>query len=506
VNDAPWEAGTDARTSDVDGASVEQSEPGRRSDAGKVVVERERPAWPFVREPDGEPRLTSQHPQEKSNGAGEDDVDELLSLFDEEYSADDEHDRTTALLSDTRNDGIAALTADGRTAGVDPPEWDDAVDPEDRVAGIALNEPTAVIALDEPTAVIAVDDRTRAFVPVPTATPSPATRFVTPVRSAEAARQPGRAGWRTRVGWLAAASVVLLITVIAVVVAAVSLAPAPEVTSNQAAPTADVTELEAAEADATQSYSSMQTAIAQHKDAALGAKASAASAAPAFAAVAGMTDEATLTAANAALAAVTAQLTGAALAAPPDPYARGDVDLTSVDDIAAAAKTAGNRAAEFVTATEEAQAARTALIEKVAALDAARLALGSSLPKAAETIVAQNGRPAQTFKDAVIAASVAVSAAQGAGTWGDAELLAYAAAVTALRQEQVRAPAPQPTPVAPAPPAQDDTGPGPDVSVPSVPEPDELPEPDEVPELDDPDFQMPDFEVPGLELPTFPED
>jgi len=273
------------------------------------------------------------------------------------------------------------------------------------------------------------------------------------------------------VRWAVAASVILLVVIGAVVFAQVLAA------NNQAAVAAAVAELEAAEAAATQPYSPMQAAIADYNDAALGARASADSASPAFAAVAGMTDEATLASANAALAAVLAQLDDAPFDAPPARYARGDIDLTNLDAIAAATKTANSRAEQYMTATEEARAARTELIEKVEALGAARLALGRSLPAAADIIVDENWRTVWSFKEAVIEAAAAVPAAQETGIWGDAELLAYAAAVTALREEQERLGGARSTPVEPEP--EQETDPSPDPS--TEPSPDSSPDPGTVP-------------------------
>ncbi len=390
---------------------------------------------------------------------------------------------------------------------VDPEDLDDAVDPEDRVAGAAAGEPTRTVALDDRTAWIgqdrrsavlpvgdredpfipvgatgafALDDRTEllapvsstnALAPVPTIVPSSATPVATPARRLTLARRRGFAGWSRPVRWAVAASVILLVVIGAVVFAQVLAA------NNQAAVAAAVAELEAAEAAATQPYSPMQAAIADYNDAALGARASADSASPAFAAVAGMTDEATLASANAALAAVLAQLDDAPFDAPPARYARGDIDLTNLDAIAAATKTANSRAEQYTTATEEARAARTELIEKVEALGAARLALGRSLPAAADVIVDENWRTVWSFKEAVIEAAAAVPAAQETGIWGDAELLAYAAAVTALREEQERLGSRQSTPVTPSP--DPSTEPSPD----SSPDPGTVPPPaDEQPD------------------------
>ncbi len=259
--------------------------------------------------------------------------------------------------------------------------------------------------------------------------------------------------------WSAAAAVVLLVVVVvAAVVVAQTFAANNQAAQALAAATA---ELEGAESNATQPYAVMETAIAEYDASVVAATAAAESAGPALAAVAGMSDDAALAAANAALAALVAQLDETTLAAPPARYERGDVDMTDLDDIAAATEEATVHAERIVTATRDARAAQTALVEKSAALTAAQVTLGSSLPATAVVIVGENPRATQTLRDAVIAASVAVPAAQTAGGSGDAEMLAYAAAVTALREDQaartpVTPPSRQPDPApAPEPPAPD---------------------------------------------------
>lgn len=125
------------------------------------------------------------------------------------------------------------------------------------------------------------------------------------------------------------------------------------------------------------------------------------------------------------------------------------------------------------------RATQAALQEKLDALRAAQMTLGASLPETAVLIVGENRRALQTFRDAVIAASVAVPAAQNAGGSGDAEMLAYAAAVTALRDDQTRA-VTDVTPVAPpttvAPPPATEPPPAP-VPVPPTPEESSIPTP-----------------------------
>ena len=337
---------------------------------------------------------------------------------------------------------------------------------EDRVDVTAPEGHSGALAAVGLADVFAPAATTAAYAPPAAATED--ETFIGSTGSFQPARRRGVFAWSKRVRWSVAASVVLLV---AVVVASVMLAQTLAANDRAAqAVAASVAELESAEADATEPYGLMEAAIAEYDAAVLSARAAADGAAPALASVAGMADETALAAANAALAALVAQLDTTTPAAPPGPYERGDVDMTDVDELAAATQTATNRAERIATATREWRAAKAALAEKVAALTAAQVALGSSLPATAVIIVDANQQAEQSFRDAVIAASVAVGAAQAAGGSGDAELLAFAAAVTALRADEARAqdersstpvtpprtnpapaPAPVPVPVPPAP-------------------------------------------------------
>ena len=161
--------------------------------------------------------------------------------------------------------------------------------------------------------------------------------------------------------------------------------------------------------------------------------------------------------------------------------------MTDIDEIVAATEVADAHAERVTAATREAIAAQAALVEKVDALRVAQLALGSSLPPTAQVIVEQNADADQSFRDAVTAAAGAVGQVQAAGGSGDAELIAYAAAVNALRADQLRAeneprtvtppsntdPTPQPEPIpapAPVPPAPVPAPPAPQPTEP-VPDP-----------------------------------
>ena len=308
---------------------------------------------------------------------------------------------------------------------------DSATVPPPIVAATAVDEPSAVLPAT------AVDTSAGAFFP---------------------AERRGIRGWTPRVRWSVAISIVLLIAVVAGSVLIARSIAANNLAAQELA--AAVAELEAAEALAVEPESALATTIESYDATVELARATADSAAPPLAAVAGMTAQPPLDASNAALAALVAQLDATSLEDPPEPYEREEIDLTDITEVEAATQTAANHAERVTTAIREVGAAQVALQEKLDALRAAQVALGASLPETAALIAGENPRALQSFRDAVTAAAAAVGAAQTAGGSGDAELLAYAAAVTALRGDQERVvngtqqtqptqpanPAPQPTP------------------------------------------------------------
>lgn len=312
-------------------------------------------------------------------------------------------------------------------------------------------------------------------------TPAPVTATVDPsAGSFSPTEKRGVRAWSRRVRWSVAISIVLLAGVVAgsILIAQTVAANSREAQELSAA----VADLEAAEAAATEPEFALQEAIGIYDDTVELAQTTADSAGPPLAAVAGMTDETLLTASNTALADLVAQLAVDTAFETPAAYERGDVDLTDLDAIAAATEAAEAHAAAVTAATDEVRLAQAALQQKLDALRAAQVALGASLPATAEVIAAENPRAEQSFRDAVIAAAAAVPAAQNAGGSGDAELTAYAEAVTALRGDQVRAeevvepvrpanPAPQPTPTTDPAPAPDPV-PVPDPPTDPVPVPD----------------------------------
>ena len=267
-----------------------------------------------------------------------------------------------------------------------------------------------------------------------------------------------------------AVSIVLLIGVVVASVVIAQSISANNVAARELA--AAVADLEAAEETATQPQSVLDAAVKKYDDTVESARATADSAGPPLAAIPGMAAQPLLDASNAALAALVAQLDASTLDDPPEPYERGDVDVTRHRRGAGGDDRSPTTTRSCVTtATREVTAAQAALQEKLDALRAAQVALGASLPETAVVIVGENPDALQSFRDAVIAASVAVPAAQNAGGSGDAELLAYAAAVTALRGDQARAIAEERGVHA----AATDRTPAPD------PAPDPAPAPDPVP-------------------------
>ncbi len=296
-------------------------------------------------------------------------------------------------------------------------------------------------------------------------TPASVTATVDPsAGSFSPTEKRGVRAWSRKVRWSVAISIVLLAGVVAgsILIAQTVAANSREAQELSAA----VADLEAAEEAATEPEFALQEAIGIFDNTVELAQTTADSAGPPLAAVAGMTDETLLTASNTALADLVAQLAVDTAFETPAAYERGDVDLTDLDAIAAATEAAEAHATAVTAATDEVRLAQAALQQKLDALRAAQVALGASLPATAEVIAAENPRAEQSFRDAVIAAAAAVPAAQNAGGSGDAELTAYAEAVTALRGDQVRAeevvepvrpanPAPQPTPTTDPAPAPD---------------------------------------------------
>ena len=270
----------------------------------------------------------------------------------------------------------------------------------------------------------------------------------------------GMRAWSKGTWWAVGTAVVLILALVggSIYVSQLLQAQAAQLETATA-------EFEAAADAADNPVPAMEAAYAEYDTAAAAARAAADSAAPALAAVAGMSDQAALDAANAAAGAIIPLLDSTTLPERPAVYTAPEA--ASFDDLQAAeSATADARgySADVTAVTEEVKAATAAVTQHVTALTEAQRALGATLPATAEAIAADNDLAWQEFRDGVIAAAAAVGSAQSAGASGDAELLAYAAAVTALREDQLRAeeqasrrfysapvtPEPQPEPVAPA--------------------------------------------------------
>ena len=225
--------------------------------------------------------------------------------------------------------------------------------------------------------------------------------FIGSTGSFQPARRRGVFAWSKRVRWSVAASVVLLV---AVVVASVMFAQTLAANNRAAqAVAASVAELEAAEADATQPYGLMEAAIAEYDAAVLSARA-AADGAGAGARIGrghGRRNRARCGQRRARCARRAARRPRLS-PRPPGPYERGDVDMTDVDEIAAATQTATQPCgADRHGDARMRGPRRPRSLEKVAALTAAQVALGSSLPATAVIIVGENQRAEQSFRDAV---------------------------------------------------------------------------------------------------------
>lgn len=245
----------------------------------------------------------------------------------------------------------------------------------------------------------------------------------------------GMRAWSKGTWWSVGIAVALILMLVAASITVSQLLQAQA--EELAAATA---EFEAAADAADEPVPAMEAAYAEYDTTAAAARAAADSATPALAAVAGMSDQPALDAANAAAGAVIALLDSTTL--PERPAAYDAPDVTTIDDVQSAEDAAADARAysgAVAATTEEVKAATAAVTQQVTALTEAQRALGATLPATAEGIAAENDLAFQSFRDDVIATAAAVGAAQSAGASGDAELLAYAAAVSALREDQLRA-------------------------------------------------------------------
>lgn len=251
-----------------------------------------------------------------------------------------------------------------------------------------------------------------------------------------APRTPARtaAGRRARVWWWAGAAAVL---VAGLVVAAIFVVPL--LAENARVADARTVCVSAAHS-ATSADAAWQTALATYTHTADTARADAAAAEPALAALQGMSDQGMLDAAIAARVALVTALDQAVVPTAPEAFAVRDVEaVTDLDELAAATSAARDHATQVAAARTELRQVQASVVPLDTAFAEAFLALGSSLPAAAGGIVDQNPAADQASKDAVVAAADAVVAIQETGVLGDPEMLAYANAVTVLRQASAAA-------------------------------------------------------------------
>lgn len=160
-----------------------------------------------------------------------------------------------------------------------------------------------------------------------------ATSKAAPAGSFPSTEQRGIRGWSARVRWSVAVSIVLLIGVVLGSVTIAQTVAADNLADNVAAQelAAAVADLEAAEESAADPQPVLDEAVTQYEDTVAIAQATADSAAPPLAAVAGMDAQPALDASNAALAALVAQLAAAPPADLPELYERGDIDMGDID-------------------------------------------------------------------------------------------------------------------------------------------------------------------------------
>lgn len=372
--------------------------------------------------------------------------------------AHDERARALAELFGTLNQDASA-----GSPAPDPSETDE------RLAAIFASPPVPPLVTDAP------DPAGRALAATaPTDTPRMAA-------GPDATQGRGSFGTAPPRGPLASArarwTAVIAVALIALVVAG-SLYAAQTFASNAERLQEAVAEYESEAERADAGGADVEAAAAAYDATAQAARAAADAAAPALAALAGMCDQAALDAAGAALQALVDILEATIRPEGPGEFSARDVsDLGDIESVELATEAARAHSEHIAQATSEIDLARLAVEEKAAALTAAQHALGATLPATAETIVDESPFAADELQAAVIDAAAAVVAAQAAGGSGDAEMLVYSAAVTALRDDQARAEAAREARPAPRPEPEPDPAPSPQPQPEPIPTPGQTPEP-----------------------------
>jgi hypothetical protein len=196
--------------------------------------------------------------------------------------------------------------------------------------------------------------------------------------------------------------------------------------------------LSAAQASVRQPATDLAAATTAYDATAKSARAASDSSKTVLAALAGTTDGKPLAAAIAANAALAKTLAEPAPVAP-EPYTPAHIDTSDVRAVIAETHRAREAVRTLTSTTTTLKTATSDIGRLLAGLTSAKKVLGSSLPKTASTLLVEDAQAAQSFRDDVTAKAAAVVKAQAAGKSGDAELLAWAAAVKALRADQARA-------------------------------------------------------------------
>lgn len=196
--------------------------------------------------------------------------------------------------------------------------------------------------------------------------------------------------------------------------------------------------LSAAQASVAQPATDLASATTAYDATAKAARATSDASKTVLAALAGTTDGKPLAAAVAANAALAQALAVPAPVAP-EPYTPAHIDTSDVTAVIAETHRAREAVGTLTSTTTTLKTATSDIGRLLAALTSAKKVLGSSLPKTASILIVEDDQAAQSFRDDVTAKAAAVVRAQAAGKSGDAELIAWAAAVKALRADQARA-------------------------------------------------------------------
>lgn len=209
--------------------------------------------------------------------------------------------------------------------------------------------------------------------------------------------------------------------------------------------------LATAEASAERADSGLVSANSAYEASVTDAQAFIDEVAPALAAIDGMGDAQTRADAMTALDGVQASIAPRDVATVPEEYEGASLGDADADEVLTVAEDAKKHAARVALAAADFDNARADIGAATSIADAALDALATSLAATAESLVAENPLASAALRDAVMAAVPAVGAARATGGTGAAQLLAYAAAVTALRADQAveAAKAEEETPVVP---------------------------------------------------------